>query len=250
MAEQFRFEQRFGDGAQVDVDERLVRALRLVVNGACDEFLAGTVFAEDQHVGIGGGYLVDGGQYFAERVGLADDLPEVLPHVLIQHFLARTQLTDLAVGPAVADGGVNGGDKLGVVPGFHHEVGGAFLDRLDGEVEPAIGSHQDDAGGGGSALDDLEPVETLLPGGHSHHEVHVEQDDVEVLILQKGWQVARIVFRDDTASFLSQDDFGCEQDVGIVVHDENAAFQVFFHVVFLRSPVAHSAGWLRLFVSK
>ena len=49
MAEQLAFDERLGQGAAVDRDERLVGPRALVVNGAGDQFLAGAGFAEDQH---------------------------------------------------------------------------------------------------------------------------------------------------------------------------------------------------------
>ncbi|MNN43615.1 hypothetical protein D3C81_1578610 [compost metagenome] len=49
VAEQFRLDQPFGDGRAVDRHERLVGPRAGLVQGACDDFLAGTGLAQQQH---------------------------------------------------------------------------------------------------------------------------------------------------------------------------------------------------------
>ena len=58
VAEQFRFQQVFGDGRAVDGDERLFSARRAAVHVARQHFLAGAAFAGDQHRGVGRGDLL------------------------------------------------------------------------------------------------------------------------------------------------------------------------------------------------
>ena len=53
MAEQFRFEEIFGDRAEIDRDEHPVGAPRTSVKLARDQFLAGAVLAQDKHVRLG-----------------------------------------------------------------------------------------------------------------------------------------------------------------------------------------------------
>ena len=64
VAEQFAFQQGFGDGGAVDGDEGRFGAVAVLVDGAGDEFLAGAGLAADEHVdGLGGdaaNFLVDG----------------------------------------------------------------------------------------------------------------------------------------------------------------------------------------------
>ena len=52
VAEQFGFEQLFGDRAAVDGDKRRAGARAGAVDGAREHFLAGTAFAADQHAGV------------------------------------------------------------------------------------------------------------------------------------------------------------------------------------------------------
>src|SRR5262249_14931910 len=49
VAEQFRLDERFGQRWEVDWNEWLLLAGALAVDGVCDEFLAGSAFARDQH---------------------------------------------------------------------------------------------------------------------------------------------------------------------------------------------------------
>ena len=60
VAEQGRFDQPLGEGGAVQLDERLVATLALVVNGAGEEFLAGARLALEQHGGPSRGRHGDG----------------------------------------------------------------------------------------------------------------------------------------------------------------------------------------------
>ena len=55
VAEEFAFEQRFGERGAVHGDERVLAAAAAEVDRPGDDFLAGAVFAEDQHRQIGVG---------------------------------------------------------------------------------------------------------------------------------------------------------------------------------------------------
>ena len=69
MAEEFGFDEVFRDGAAGDGDKSVCRDLAVLVNGLRHQFLAGSGFAIDEHVGL----------------GLADALDEV---VNLEHFWA------------------------------------------------------------------------------------------------------------------------------------------------------------------
>src|SRR5947207_5525053 len=81
MAEQFRFDQLFWKSRAIDLDELCFRSLRVVMNGVCDQLLAGAGFADDQDVCV------------ALRNGF-DHLKDVL------HFLGAP--VDVAVSGALA----------------------------------------------------------------------------------------------------------------------------------------------------
>src|SRR5690606_1306457 len=60
VAEEFALGQRGADGTAIDGDERLVAPGAAPVNGACNDFFAGTALADDQHAGRRGRRLDDG----------------------------------------------------------------------------------------------------------------------------------------------------------------------------------------------
>ena len=59
VAEQFAFQQGFGNRRAVDGDERRVGAVAVLVNGAGDEFLARAGFAANEHGDRFGGHPAD-----------------------------------------------------------------------------------------------------------------------------------------------------------------------------------------------
>ena len=59
VAEEFAFQEVFGDGGAIDADVILLAAAAQAVEGAGDEFLAGAAFAQDEDGGVGGGDGLD-----------------------------------------------------------------------------------------------------------------------------------------------------------------------------------------------
>ena len=105
VAEQLRLDQRVGQRRAAHLDERLLRAQRVVVDGVRDQLLAGARLAADQHGGVG---LRDlrhllvhlprrpaGADDVREVVALAQLLPQVRvlveqpPPLLLDHAAAR-----------------------------------------------------------------------------------------------------------------------------------------------------------------
>ena len=54
VAEEFAFEEGFGDGGAVDGDEGAIASWAALVDGACDDFFAGTALATNEDGGRGG----------------------------------------------------------------------------------------------------------------------------------------------------------------------------------------------------
>ena len=99
VAEQFAFEQRFGQRGAVDGHEGTIGAAAAPMDRACHQLFARAAFAGDQHRGIG--------------IGDARQLRVQFPHhgALTQEFTERavpfdrfTQSLDLSLQHAVADG--------------------------------------------------------------------------------------------------------------------------------------------------
>ena len=66
----------FAQGAHVDVDEDLAGALRAAVDLARRQLLSGTVLAENEDAGVGGGHLGDRAENLLQYRCLADDVGE------------------------------------------------------------------------------------------------------------------------------------------------------------------------------
>ena len=100
VAEQLALEQRLGDGAAVDRDERPGRARRLVVDEPRDPLLARAALAGDEHGGVDLGHPARQVHDLPHRAALGDDpqrLVDVAGHahqraaVLAQLPLGRLQ---------------------------------------------------------------------------------------------------------------------------------------------------------------
>ncbi len=91
----------------------------------------------------------------------------------------------------------DGGHELGVVPGLHHEVRGAFAHRVDRRFDVAVGGHQDHVRIRRERLRRAQPVQPFGARRHAGGEVHVEQQHVERLLLELLPDLRRIRRRHD-----------------------------------------------------
>ena len=90
VAEQLRFEQRLGQRAAVERDERPIAPQRIEVDGARHPFLAGARFAGDEHGAVGARDLLDQLEDGEHLVAAADDVGELMgaaERPLQQHVL-------------------------------------------------------------------------------------------------------------------------------------------------------------------
>ncbi len=71
MAEQFTFQQLSRNGTAVDGHEGALASAGQLMDGAGHHLLAGTRFAEDQHVGIGLCHLADEPTHLLDPLALA-----------------------------------------------------------------------------------------------------------------------------------------------------------------------------------
>ena len=134
VAEQFAFEQRFGNRGAVDADVIRVAPLAQTVQRAGDEFLAGAAFAENQNARVGWRDGLDQFAQFAHFRRFADDLVER------DNFTgARAQRGVFAQKPVAfgaARDGVEqflGRERLGEI------INRAGLDGFDGELGRRVG---------------------------------------------------------------------------------------------------------------
>jgi hypothetical protein len=88
VTEKLRFHQVLRNGATVDDDEWLLRAIRTAVKLACDELLPGASFASDQHADVRDGHLFDTPKNLEKARATADDVTEALRIELLGHPIA------------------------------------------------------------------------------------------------------------------------------------------------------------------
>ena len=89
VAEQLRLDQAVGQRRAAHLDERLVGARRVVVDGVRDQLLAGARLAANQHGGVGRGHLRHLLVHLAHRPAGADDAREV---VALLQLLAQVRV--------------------------------------------------------------------------------------------------------------------------------------------------------------
>ena len=129
VAEQFAFEQRLGDRRAVDGDERLVAAAAEVVDRLADDFLAGAVFAQDQHGQLGVGHAADRRAQGLDRRAFADQLHafgRLLDDVPVR---ARAAVRTAACFPARSRRGAASSTSACFVVGG--EIAGQLVDHLE-----------------------------------------------------------------------------------------------------------------------
>ena len=174
VAEQFAFQQGFGDGRAVDGEEWLGAAPAVAVDGPGDELFAGAALAGDEHGGVAGRNLPDEFEHPLHRLAAADDAKLVI--FRLQERLVGDDLFHIArrlegVGDQLLD--------FHRVERLEQIIICAQLHRLDGGLGGAVGGHQDDQQlgvGGAEAAQGFESVQTAHADVHEH-EVRLEFGD-------------------------------------------------------------------------
>src|SRR5690349_3549145 len=111
MAEEFGFDQCFGDRRAVDIYKRCIMSWTQVVNCTCGQFFSGTGCAGDQDRRISGGDSLDDGKEFPHHRRLAHecggfDVTSRLERLRIGGFGYRSTLTVwLVTGPTIEHSG-------------------------------------------------------------------------------------------------------------------------------------------------
>ena len=166
MAEQFAFQQRFGQGPASHFDKRFVAACTATVNGAGNQRLARAAFAGDQHGGPRVRHTVDHVEQTLHAVIAAHDVldPETqiqlgleLP-ILFQHLALRQRPID-------------GHLQLLIDQRLGQQVKGSGAQGLDSRLDGAITGQQDHRHPGVSLPavgQDVKTIPVLQPNVHQH----------------------------------------------------------------------------------
>jgi hypothetical protein len=171
VAEQLALQQLGGDRGAVHGNEDPVGPAAVVMDGAGDEFLAGSALPQDEDGGVGRRHLGDQGKHLPDRLADAEDVLEAMPPDGLPPEVGVLLLHPRHLERPVHE-----------VNDFHHlerlrdVVERAELHRLDGVFHRPVPRDQDHLAVQQGLLrvgQDLEPV----PSGH--HEIR--EDDVDVV---------------------------------------------------------------------
>ena len=139
VAEELRLDQIFGDRRAVDLDERPLRPLAVVVDGVGDQFLARAVLALDEDVRLARRDALDELEQILHLLALADDVVEPVP--IVQPLF---QLLVLVEERLLLDGLLELVEQAFGVDRLLQEIERAGLDRLDGPRDVALAGDDDD----------------------------------------------------------------------------------------------------------
>jgi len=158
IAEQFAFQQGFGNRHTVYHQERFFYAKAVLINGAGRQFLAGAGFAPDEDSRVRGGHPTDGLIHFLHGAAASDDgLPGAV-------FRSDVHFDGRAHEPPRFD---RFGDDLEHVRNFKRFediIKGAHFGRFDGGFGGSEGRHDDDRQLGFEGVDGLEGFKAVDAG--------------------------------------------------------------------------------------
>src|SRR5262249_13178037 len=175
VAEEFAFENAFGEAAGVDGDHGLLRAIGHRVKSASDDFFACAMLAGDEDVGVGrtdAGDEIENGLHRG-RVG-EEGGTRFGAEKAIFGFEAR----GLAEGLAKVDLRAENGEKALILPRLLKEVAGAAAHGFYGDLDGGPGGHDYDWESGVERLNAGEEIEALLAGGGVASVIEVDEDGV------------------------------------------------------------------------
>ena len=138
VSEQLGLDKALGERRRVERDETLLGARRVVVNGAGDQFLAGSRFALNQHGAVHRGDQFQRRKELLHGAVAADDAVEAEAAAQL-----RAQLCVLQTQPLLVDRGAYHPCELRELKRLDQEVDGAVFDRLYGLGDPAEARHDD-----------------------------------------------------------------------------------------------------------
>ena len=170
MTEQLALDQLLGDRRAVDLDEGLVLAERVAVDGASDQLLAGAALAGDQHRGV-------------RRRGPAHRVPHLLERRAAAHhpvaLVENQPQTPVLLHQTFLPERVAGGDQDALaLRRLLDEVEGAELDGLDGGLDGAVAGEDHDRRRAVARLQPFEHLEAVQLG-----HLDVEEHEVRALLL-------------------------------------------------------------------
>ena len=169
VAEQLALDERIGQRAHVDLDERSAAPPALLVERARHQLLAGARLADDEDARV---RRRDGAHHAHDRAHRRRP-PELVVHRRVRGA-GRARAAQRQLRAARREQPV-------VVPRLAHVVARAELHRLDRALDGGPRRHQHDRQLGPRVAQLADEVDPLLPRGRVALEVHVEHDHVDRL---------------------------------------------------------------------
>jgi hypothetical protein len=183
VAEHLDLEQRLGEAAQIDREERAAGATRGGVQPLRHDLLAGAVLAADQHVGVGRRHARHQLDHWPHRDRLGDHLRHTVPP---QHPVFVLEAAGAPQGAPQLDLSAQRGEEPGVVPRLLDEIPSPPAHRLDGLFDAAPRRHHDGRKSRIEALELGNELQAFTAGGGIARVVEVEEDGVEIGALYRG----------------------------------------------------------------
>ncbi len=222
-AEQFRFHQILGQGTHVHLDERAAADRRIRLDDRGDDFLARAVRAGDQHGNVRRRDVGRLGDHIAHGIAFEDQPAQVkarrqrrarLGAFLHGAFALHRQ-------PAQFEQIAHRRQQPRVVPGLGEIVRGAGLHQFDRGFQVSPGREQHDRYRRIAFADRMEQRHALLARSRLLPEVHVLQDQVDLVRDQRAQSFLRTVRTDDAMALQRQQHFQRRADRVVVVDDED-----------------------------
>jgi hypothetical protein len=212
VAEELALQQGLGDGGAVHRDERPGRSLRVRVDGAGDQLLAGSALAGDEHGDVGRSDADHPREQLTHRRGPTD---QVVQLVSLAELVGEQPHVDEE--PAPLERALDAHQELALLERLVQVIAGPHLHGLDGALDRAVAGHHDHLRRG-------RHFQRAAQHGKAVERRHLEigEHDVERLRQQPRERAFPAVRVRDFVALLAEDERGGGAHVPLVVDDEDA----------------------------
>src|SRR5687768_5797774 len=231
MSKEFAFKKCFCYRSHIHCHKAVILAQRTLMDRARDQFLARSVLAEDENVGVSLCHLVDHREHFLNGSALSDDLSKWFADLFFEKLLCFLQLVDLVVTFLQAYSRGDSCDKFFILPGLEDKIGRALFERLHSHLNIAESGDEDHNRIWIPFKDLFKPKETFFPARDVFAEIHIQQNDIVRIVVQEKRDLVGILLNDHMMVLLFEEHFGGEKHIFIVINHQN--FTAFLGHVFL-----------------
>ena len=221
VAEEFALEESLGDGSGIHGDHRLTGPGTPGVDFPRQDVLSGTVLACDEHRRVRAGNLVNGLADGGHGAGSAPEYVRSFAALRMTRGIPMARVVQMTGGLAgLVAGGGERGHQLFVLPRFDDEVEGSPFHPFYSQLDVGICREEYDLHPGVHLLDLPGPVEAFVAGIDAGVEIHVQQHDVGLELLQRRYERYRRRYGPYLREMHGQQYFQRPADAGVVVNDQ------------------------------